>query len=182
MSVTMGEANARMLEELIAAWNARDLDRVMDMMTEDAVWSDPAMPAPAQGKNAIRAFANAVLFAFPDFEISLRGPVCVSLDGTSCALPWRIKATHLHPLVPGYGPTNRTACFDGVDYIQLRDNRVARVETYGDMLTAASQLLGIRLRPRSGSIAERMLIRGQRMIAAIVRLLTPNTGRPHKRP
>jgi steroid delta-isomerase-like uncharacterized protein len=176
MSVIMGpEANARILEDLITAWNARELDRVMDMVTEDAVWDDPAMPAPAHGKDAIRAFANALLFAFPDFEISLRGPVCVSLDGTTCALPWRIKATHVHPLVPGYAPTNRTACFDGIDYIQLRKNRIAYVQTYGNMLTAASQLLGIRLKPRPGSVAERMLVLGQRMIAAIVRVFTPKS-------
>ncbi len=176
MSVTIGpEANAKMLEDLITAWNARELERVMDMMTEDAVWDDPAMPAPAHGKDAIRAFANALLFAFPDFHISLRGPVCVSLDGTTCAVPWRIKGTHVHPLVPGYAPTNRTACFDGIDYIQVRNNRVAYVQTYGDMLTAASQLLGIRLKPRPGGVAERMLVLGQHMIAAIVRLFTPKT-------
>jgi hypothetical protein len=43
------------------------------------------------------------------------------------------------------------------------------------MLTAASQLLGIRLRPRPGGVAERMLVLGQRMIAAIVKLFTPKT-------
>jgi hypothetical protein len=176
MSVTINpEANAKMLEDMITAWNARELDRVMDMFTEDAVWDDPAMPAPAQGKNAIRAFTNALLFAFPDFQISLRGPVCVSLDGTTCAVPWRIEATHLHPLVPGYAPTNRTACFDGIDYIQVSNNRVSYIQTYGDMLTAVSQLLGIRLRPRPGGIAARILVLGQRMIAVIVRLFTPKT-------
>ena len=177
MSLTIDpEANVKILEDLITAWNAREVDRVMDFMTEDAVWDDPAMPAPAKGKEAIRAFANAVLFAFPDFEISLRGPVCVSLDGTTCAVPWRIKATHLHPLAPGYAPTNRTACFDGVDYIHMREGRVASVQTYGDMLTAASQLLGIRLKPRPGGIAERMLVLTQRMIAVIVRLFAPRTS------
>ena len=176
MSVTINPvANAKMVEDLITAWNARELDRVMDMMTEDAVWDDPAMPAPAQGKDAIRAFANALFFAFPDFQISLRGPVCVSLDGTTCAVPWRIKATHLHPLVPGYAPTNRTACFDGIDYIRVRNSRISYVQTYGDMLTAASQLIGIRLKPRPGGVSERMLVLGQHIIAAIVRLFTPKT-------
>jgi steroid delta-isomerase-like uncharacterized protein len=174
MSVTYGpEANVKMVEDFITAWNARELDRAMDMMTEDAVWDDPAMPAPAKGKDAIRAFVDALLFAFPDFHFSLRGPVCVSLDGTSCAVPWRIKATHLHPLFPGYAPTNRTACFDGIDYVQIRDNRVASVQSYGDMLAAASQLLGLQLKPRPGSFRERLLVLSQRVIATFVRLFTP---------
>lgn len=175
MSITEDpETNAKMLEDFIAAWNARDLDRAIDMMTEDVVWEDASMPAAVQGKDAVRSYVNAVLSAFPDFQVSLRGPVCVSLDGTTCALPLRIKATHLHPLVPpGYGPTNRAASFDQVDYVQIRDNRVAHVQTYADMVTVASQLLGVQLKPRPGSFRERLLVVSQRMIAAVVRCFAP---------
>ena len=165
--------NAKTAEHIIEAWNARKFDEVFRMFAEDAVWDDPAMSAPAEGKPAIRAFAEAMLYAFPDFTVTLRGPVCASDDGATCAVPWRIKATHLHPLVPGYGPTKRTAVFDGIDYIKFRGNEIARIETFCDLRAAASQLLGIQLRPRPGSLQERLLVALQRVIAAVVRLFPP---------
>ena len=64
---------------------------------------------------------------------------------------------------------------EGPVVVQVRNNLLAYIQTYGDMLAAASQLLGIRVRPRPGGVAERMLVLVQRAIAAIVRLFTPGT-------
>ena len=160
----------RLVHDLIAAWTARDLERFLDCLTDDVEWDDPAMSAPARGKEAVRTFAQAVLVAFPDFALTLRGPVCVAPDGGSCAVPWRITGTHLHPLAPGYAPTRRTATFDGIDHMEFRDERIARVGTFFDVRAAAGQLLGVSLRPRPGGWGERTLVVCQRLVAAIVRL------------
>jgi steroid delta-isomerase-like uncharacterized protein len=162
-------ASVELVERFLEAWNAKELDRAFEMVAKDAVWDDPAMQAPAHGRSEIRAFAEAVLTAFPDFEIRARGPVCASLDGSACALPWRIRGTHLKPLPPGYGPTLRTACFDGVDYIGLRGGKIVSIETLFDLRAAAGQLLGIPMRPRPGGFAERLLVCVQRFVAALVR-------------
>jgi steroid delta-isomerase-like uncharacterized protein len=166
-------SSAKVVEEFITAWNARELDRAFQMLSEDAVWDDPAMSAPAAGRQGIRAFAEAVLSAFPNFAITLRGPICSSSDGATCAVPWRIKATHLRPLAPGYGPTRRSATIDGIDYIQFRGSQIASIETFFDLRAAASQLLGVQLRPRPGSFRERLLVSLQRVVAAIVRFFSP---------
>lgn len=168
--VVSPDERIRLVHGLIAAWAARDLERVLDCLTDDVEWDDPAMSAPARGKEAVRAFALAVLAAFPDFALTLRGPVCVAPDGGSCAVPWRISGTHLHPLAPGYAPTRRKATFEGVDHMEFRGDRIARIGTFFDVRAAASQLLGVSLRPRPGSRGEWALVAGQRLIAAFVRL------------
>jgi steroid delta-isomerase-like uncharacterized protein len=136
---------------LLAAWNARDLEAFLALLAEDVEWYDPAMPEPlVRGRPAVRAFAEAVLHAFPDFEYEVRGPLCTAADGSRCAIVWRISATHLHQLRPlGYAPTRRKACIDGVDVLDIREGKVTRILTAFDLLPAAEQLLGLRLRPLS---------------------------------
>jgi steroid delta-isomerase-like uncharacterized protein len=158
------------VEAMAAAWNRGDLDGCVAFLTDDVVWDDPAMPAAAAGRAAVRSFSEAVLRAFPDFRYTIRGPVCVAEDGSRCAVPWRIEATHTATLTPpGYGPTGRRAVFEGVDLLELREDRVARIDTYFNPLVAAEQLLDVSLRPAPGSWRERLLVGAQRLRASWLR-------------
>jgi ketosteroid isomerase-like protein len=160
--------------QLLDAWNARDLDRYVAMLAEDVEWYDPAMPnPPARGRAAVRAFSEAVLSAFPDFRYEVLGPLCVSADGTRCAVHWRITATHLAPLTPpGYAPTNRTMRQEGIDLLEVRGTQVTRILTSFDVIAAAEQLMGIPLRAAPGSVQERLMVFGQRLVAAWARRST----------
>jgi steroid delta-isomerase-like uncharacterized protein len=159
---------------LLAAWNARDIDALLALLAEDVEWYDPAMPEPpARGRPAVRAFAEAVLHAFPDFAYEIRGPVCSAADGSRCAIAWRISATHLHPLLPlGYAPTGRAATFDGVDLLDVHDGKVTRIMSAFDLIPAAEQLLGMRLRPVPGTWRAAVLVAVQRGLAALARRKT----------
>ena len=128
---------------------------------------------PARGRDQVRAFVESVLRAFPDFHYQIREPICVAADGTRCAIPWRITATHTAPLVPpGFAPTGRHFCQDGIDLLEVRAGRVARIQTYFDPIAGAEQLLAITLRPPSGTVRERLLVFLQRLMAARARRLT----------
>jgi len=86
------------------------------------------------------------------------------------AVLWQITATHSGPFEPpGFAPTGRRASFEGVDILDLRGSQVCRIRTLFDPLEAASQLLGIRLRPRPGSFRERCAVGAQRIVAAWLR-------------
>ncbi len=74
---------------MVEAWNDRDLDGYVSQLTEDVVWNDPAMVEPAEGREAVRAFSETVLRAFPDFRYTIRPPICVADDGSRCAVPWK---------------------------------------------------------------------------------------------
>lgn len=169
--MTNDETAIRTAERLAAAWNARDLEGVLALLAEDVVWDDPAMPAPAEGREAVRRFSESVLRAFPDFHFEIRYPICVAADGSRCAVPWRITATgtgYLEP--PGFAPTNRRVEFEGVDLLEFQGQRVSRIDTLFNPLLPAEQLLDCRLRPVPGSWRERWLVWTQRLRAGWLRM------------
>lgn len=156
---------------LLESWNERNLDAFASLLAEDVSWYDPSMPhPPATGRPAVMEFARSVLAAFPDFAYTIRSPICVAADGGSCAIPWRITATQTGPLEPlGFAPTGRRLSFEGVDLLFVRDGLIVRIETLFDAFAAASQALGVNLRPAAGSFSERLLVGAQRLRAAWLR-------------
>jgi steroid delta-isomerase-like uncharacterized protein len=166
-----GQAATDVAQKLLDAWNGRCLDEFVALLAEDVEWYDPAMPdPPARGRAAVRAFAEAVLRAFPDFRYEIQPPICRADDGSRCAIVWRISATHLHPLEPpGYAPTGRQATIEGVDVLDVRDGRVTRILTAFDVLPAAEQLLGLSLRPKPGTWRAGAAVALQRTLALVAR-------------
>jgi steroid delta-isomerase-like uncharacterized protein len=158
-------------ERLLEAWNDRDIQRLVDLLAEDVEWYDPAMSQPpARGRAEVRAFAEAVLRAFPDFNYEVLEPVCEARDGSRCAVPWRITATHTAALTPpGFAPTGRRLSMEGIDLIEARDGKVTRILTCFDPIAAAEQLLALRLRPVPGSLRGRLMVGIQRLAAARAR-------------
>jgi steroid delta-isomerase-like uncharacterized protein len=169
------EAASDVAQRMLAAWNSRNLDALVELLADDVEWYDPAMAKPpARGRAAVRAFADAVLHAFPDFRYEIQAPICVAADGSRCTILWRISATHLSPLAPlGYAPTGRQASFEGVDVIDVRDGKVTRILTAFDPLVPAEQLTGIRLRPVPGTWRARIVVAVQRMVASWARKTRP---------
>jgi len=144
----MNETEIRLLvDDLVSAWNSRDLERFLGRLDEDVVWSDPAMLyGPARGKPAVREFSEDILRAFPDFSYRVREPICVAQSGNRCAVPWEITATHTgHFGHLGFAPTNQVITMHGVDVLEVAGTRVTKIETYFDVVPAAVQAL--RLKP-----------------------------------
>jgi steroid delta-isomerase-like uncharacterized protein len=164
------EAIQALVEQLATAWNDRDLESFTTCLTEDVIWDDPAMVTPAVGREAVRAFSDSVLRAFPDFKYVIRHPVCVAVDGSRCTVLWTITATSLGPLdPPGFGPTGRRVRFQGVDVLELEGGKVKRIDTFFDVLKPAEQLLAVQLRPSPGSWRQHFLVWTQRLRAAWLR-------------
>jgi predicted ester cyclase len=157
----------RLVRHLVASGNARDLDALVNCLSEDVEWYDPAMPdPPARGRAAVRAWTEAVLRAFPDFTTEILPPICVARDGSRCAVKWRISGTHLGPLEPpGYAPTGRRAQFEGVDVLDFEGEFVKRIASAFDPLPPAEQLLGLRLRPTPGTWRRVFMVGAQRVAA-----------------
>ena len=51
----------QLIADFIAAWGARDIDRVMGFFTDDAVYINIPMDPPNEGKVAIRAFIEGFI-------------------------------------------------------------------------------------------------------------------------
>ena len=162
---------AATIKAVLRAWEKREIEGLLGLMTEDIYWHDLGMWSPPEvGRGAVRAFITSLLRAFPDFAIELRGPICVAEDGNSCMIPWTISATNKGPLdPPGLAPTGRRVRFQGMDYIQFRNGLVARIETRFDPIEPLEQMLGIRVRPAAGSWRERCAVALQRALATWAR-------------
>jgi len=160
-----------LVQRLLAALDARDLEGFGSCLAEDVEWYDPAMPdPPVRGRAAAMAFQEAVIRAFPDFRYEVLPPLCVSSDGTRCAIKWRITGSHIRPLEPlGYAPTGRRLEIEGVDVIDIEGEHVKRILTAFDPLPGAEQLLGMRLRPTPGTARAWLAVRVQRTLAWLAR-------------
>jgi steroid delta-isomerase-like uncharacterized protein len=167
-----------LVDDLVSAWNSRDLERFLGRLDEDVVWSDPAMLyGPATGKPAVREFGEDILRAFPDFLYRVREPICVAQSGSRCAVPWEIKATHSGRFDHlGFAPTNQTVTMRGVDVLEFVSIKVTRIETYFDVVPAAAQVL--RLRPLAEcGVASAIIVWLQRSRAFWLRLTTRRRGK-----
>ena len=147
-------------EQYLAAWNSHDQSRLLACLADDVVYDDAAWPTQMRGHADVRAFLDAVWRAMPDltFEV-LEGPY-VTLGEPKAAFHWRGTGTFTGPLdPPGFAPTGRRAEFEGVDFHEYRDGKIARLRIDFDMLDVSRQL---GLMPPQGSGAERAMARLQR--------------------
>ena len=124
------------LEDLAAAWTAHDIDRVLSLCTDDCVYEDVTMAAVNRGKQELKAFADAVLGAFPDFKMNLTSGF---IAGNWAAAEWTMSGTHRGDL-PGMPATGKTFSLRGASICELRDGKISRNSDYWDMVTFLKQI------------------------------------------
>lgn len=155
-------------ERYTAAWNSHDLEAIAAFMAEDVVFEDPALSAPARGRDEVTAFAVATFTAFPDWHVSVTGVPAISDDGVFAYVPWRMTGTNTGPIdPPGFAPTGMSFAIEGcVTRWCFRGGLIWRDRDIYDG-TSVSRQLG--LMPEAGSRGERMLVRMQRLRARFSR-------------
>jgi hypothetical protein len=62
-------------EDLIAAWNHRDVDRIVSAFCVEARFNDITRPQGMTGREAVRIDAETLLETYPDLELELRRTV-----------------------------------------------------------------------------------------------------------
>jgi len=155
----MNETAIRSLvDDLVSAWNDRDIDRFISHLDEGVIWDDPAMLyGPAIGRTAVRKFSESILKAFPDFSYSIREPICIAASGERCVILWEITATHTGYFDPlGFAPTQQVITMRGVDVLEMTGMKVTRIETLFNVVPAVEQVL--RLKPFAERGISKMLL------------------------
>jgi steroid delta-isomerase-like uncharacterized protein len=148
-------------DSYIAAWNTADPAALAELVTEDVVWTDPALAEPLRGVAEVQEFLRTSVQAFPDLRFSEPEPALLSASGDTVVWGWVMEGTmrgHVDP--PGFAPTGKQMRVDGVDVWQLRDGRIGRYRAYYDMADLARQL---GLAPARGGAAERAAVAMQRL-------------------
>jgi steroid delta-isomerase-like uncharacterized protein len=155
------------VERYEAAWNGCDTAAMAELLTEDIVWTDPALPEPARGIPAVQEFMRSTFRAFPDVRFSQPDPPALAVSGDVVLWTWHMEGTNRGAIdPPGFAPTGRRIGIDGVDEWLMRDGRIYRYRAFYDMNEVARQL---GLVPPPGSRAERGMIAVQRLRARLAR-------------
>jgi steroid delta-isomerase-like uncharacterized protein len=142
-----------LMHDYLAAWNARDPERIASFFTDDAVYDDRGAGAIARGRKEIRAHAARVHAAFPDLIFTL---VRAAHGEEFTAGEWRSKMTHTGEL-DGLAPSGRVVGSGGVDVATLDSSgRITHLVSYYD---GAGIMRDLGVLPRRGSRAERVLAR-----------------------
>ena len=151
----------------LAAWNDHDAGAMADLVTEDLVWEDPALPAAARGIPAVQAFMREAWVAFPDLRFDETDAPHRTAGGDDVAWRWRMRGTMTGPIdPPGFAPTGRAMEVEGVDLWTFRGDRIARYRAFYDMNDLARQLA---IAPAPGSRAEKAMVALQRLQARLIR-------------
>ena len=158
---------ATLCDRYMAAWNDHDPGAMADLLTDDIVWEDPALPGPARGIPAVQAFMRAGWVAFPDLRFDESDAPHRTADGNEVAWRWRMRGTMTGPLdPPGFAPTGRSMAVEGVDLWTLRDMRIERYRAFYDTNDLVRQLA---IAPAPGSGAEKVVVALQRLQARMLR-------------
>jgi steroid delta-isomerase-like uncharacterized protein len=161
--VDLSDFTGRYLE----AWNACDTRAIAELVTEDIVWADPALPQPARGIAEVQEFMRVSFRAFPDLRFGEPDPPALAIAGATAYWEWWMQGTHRGEIdPPGFAATGRSMRVEGVDRWTMRDGRIARYRAFYDMNDLARQL-GIV--PPPGSVAERGMVALQRVQARLTR-------------
>jgi steroid delta-isomerase-like uncharacterized protein len=142
-----------LMRDYLAAWNARDADRIASFFSEDAVYDDRGAGMIARGRVGIRDHAARVHAGFPDLQFEL---VRAAHGEDFSAGEWRSRMTHAAEF-DGLAPTGRTVESGGVDVATLDgEGRIVHLASYYD---GAAIMRDLGLLPARGSRTERVLVR-----------------------
>jgi steroid delta-isomerase-like uncharacterized protein len=166
-SVTAPRIDRAVARELgdrwMAAWNNHDVDALLELVTDDVAYDDPAWPETLHGKDGVRTFFEACHRGLPDMRFSEPVGMFFAEEGARMIVPWHMSATFTGEMdPPGYAPTGDPVELDGIDVWELRGDKVCRYWAYYDAMEIGRQT-GIL--PAHGSRGERMAVRLQRLMS-----------------
>jgi steroid delta-isomerase-like uncharacterized protein len=155
------------VDRWIAAWNSYQPERVLELMTDDIVYDDSGWPQTMRCHAQVRELLDFTWRAFPAFTVQRVGGPLVASEGPRAAFWWRCHMTNSGPIdPPGIPATGKRIEYEGADFHEYRDGKVARLRIVFDMADISRQL---GLLPERGSVAERAMVGMQKLRARLRR-------------
>jgi len=120
------------LDDLMAAWNARDKQRLLDMYHPDFDGEDLSEGKRADGLRDADRMIEYILTAFPDLEMRL---LEWGADGDKVFCFWQASG-HQRGRLMNIPPTGKLVSFTGSSLLILKDNKIVRSRRIWDVATA----------------------------------------------
>lgn len=129
------------IDELAAAWNARDAQKVAAVFTDNGVRDEAAFThRRLEGRASIAAGVQEIINAWPDCTLEVRSRTA---DGDREVLEWVLRGTSAAPfgLLPATGEAGELR---GVSVCVVEDGHLREERVYWDTATlmAAAGMLG----------------------------------------
>ncbi|HEX2304628.1 MAG TPA: SgcJ/EcaC family oxidoreductase [Gaiella sp.] len=132
------------LEALIdrynAAWNAHDIETILELHTDDSVFENHTTGDLNVGKEAIGGAIRGIFTVFPDLQFETRRRY---VRDDLVVQEWTARGTHLGKMNRAgmeVEPTGRCVEYRGMDVIPIENGLVARKDVYSDGITLLRQL------------------------------------------
>ncbi len=129
-----------LLQKWIDAFQARDLEAVVECYAEDAVNFQIAAGEPSIGKEQIQTDTAEFFHAFPDAWSKVEN---LMSDGDFAAWEWIGGGTFIGSFY-GNPPTGKSFEIRGCGFFQFKDNKIILQRGYWDKLSWFSQI-GLKL-------------------------------------
>jgi steroid delta-isomerase-like uncharacterized protein len=136
----MNRAHEATIDRYADAWNRHDVDAILALHTEDAVFENHTSGGVAVGKAEIRKLLEGVFSTFPDLHFATRRAY---FSEDVAVLEWTATATHAKPVTWGaqaFPPSGKKLAWNGMDVLPLRDGLVARKDVYVDSISFLRQV------------------------------------------
>ena len=124
----------RVVEEVLVAGN---LDVVDEIISEDYVHHDPAMPEEGHGHESLKEFASMYRLAFPDVHVEIEDMIA---EGDRVATRWVASGTHEGELMGISLTGGNRVTVAGTTIDRLVDGQIEETWDYYDALGMMRQL------------------------------------------
>jgi len=135
----MNRTVAAIIDRYAEAWNHHDVDAILALHTEDAVFENHTSGGLAIGKAEIRKLIEGVFTTFPDLNFATRRAYFAE---DVAVVEWTATATHANPITRGgrtFPASGKTLSWDGMDVMPLHNGLVARKDVYADSISFLRQ-------------------------------------------
>jgi steroid delta-isomerase-like uncharacterized protein len=123
-----------------AAWNAHDVDAIVEMHTPDSVFENHTTGDLNVGRDAIGEAISGIFTVFPDLSFETRRAY---IRDDLVVQEWTARGTHLGKMNRAgleVEPTGKSVEYRGMDVIPIENGLVARKDVYSDGVTLLRQL------------------------------------------
>jgi steroid delta-isomerase-like uncharacterized protein len=128
--------NLRLAEEAVAALNAHDIDRYVQLLDDSYVGESEMEPEPVRGRAGARQRLERIFGTFPDLRIE---PEQTLASGDFVVGRGRLTGTHKGSFA-GIAPTNKSVSWSTCNVVEVRNGKVIRSRLYADNASLLQQL------------------------------------------